>query len=84
MSAEEIGSTSARIRAGEKAGEKLLTLRDLCARLQCSRTTAWRLINERGLRAVKCGGLVRVRESDLAAWIEKHCAGSGTEGSASQ
>ena len=54
------------------AGEKLLTLRDMCDRLQCSRTTVWRLVNERGLRAVRCGGLVRVRESDLDAWLAKH------------
>ena len=56
--------------------ERYLTLRDLCARLQCSRTTAWRLINERGLKCVRIGGLVRVKESDLAAWIEKHTQGS--------
>jgi excisionase family DNA binding protein len=60
--------------------ERYLTLRDLCARLQCSRTTAWRLVNERGLRCVRIGGLVRVKESDLAAWIEKHStAGNGSD-----
>jgi len=64
--------------------ERYLTIRDLCERLQCSRTTAWRLISERGLRAVRCGGLLRVRESDLLAWIEQHTQGSDSQGNGSE
>ena len=60
--------------------ERYLTLRDLCERLQCSRTTAWRLISERGLRAVRCGRLVRVQEKDLQEWIDRHSTSNGTEG----
>jgi len=52
--------------------EQLLTLKQVSEKLQISRTSCWRLISERGLRAVKSGGLVRVRESDLASWIEKN------------
>lgn len=64
--------------------ERYLTIRDLCERLQCSRTTAWRLISERGLRCVRSGGLVRVKESDLSLWIEKNTTvGNGTDGGAS-
>jgi len=64
--------------------ERYLTIRDLCERLQCSRTTAWRLIAERGLRCCRSGGLVRVKESDLAAWIEKNSTvGNGADGGAS-
>lgn len=54
------------------AGEKLLTLQQVRELLQCSRSTAWRLVAERGLRVVRCAGLVRVREGDLAEWLEKH------------
>jgi excisionase family DNA binding protein len=77
MSAEEIGGTSTRIKAtrsaGEMASETLLTLGQVADRLQVSRTTIWRLTHEQGLRTVRCAGVVRVRASDLANWIEKHC-----------
>jgi excisionase family DNA binding protein len=52
--------------------ERFLTLTELRERLQVSRSTAWRLVNEHGLRVLRCGGVVRVRESDLQGWIEKH------------
>ena len=52
--------------------EQLLTLKQVGERLQASRTSVWRAIHERGLRCVRIGGLVRVKESDLAVWIEKH------------
>jgi len=71
-------ATPTTVAAVMATAERYLTLRDLCERLQCSRTTAWRLITERGLRCVRSGGLVRVKESDLAAWIEKNCT-AGTE-----
>jgi excisionase family DNA binding protein len=60
--------------------EQLLTLKQVGQRLQVSRTSVWRAINERGLRCVRFGGLVRVKETDLAAWIEKHSTtGGGTD-----
>ena len=55
--------------------ERYLTLADLCGRLQCSRTSSWRMIAEHGLPAVKIGRLVRVRASDLENWLAKHTSG---------
>jgi len=61
---------------------RYLTLADLCGRLQCSRTSAWRMIAEHRLPAVKIGRLVRVRESALEEWLQKHEAcGNGQQNS---
>ena len=58
-------------------GETFLTIDDIRDRLKCSRTTAWRLINERGLKALRSGGIVRVAESELTRWIERNSAAAG-------
>jgi excisionase family DNA binding protein len=60
--------------------EKFLTIDDLRERLKCGRTTVWRLINERGLKAIRSGGLIRVAESEFVRWVAKHTTGSGDEG----
>jgi excisionase family DNA binding protein len=57
--------------------QRLLTMRDVEARLQISPVTAWRLHAERGLRVIRVGRAIRVRESDLEAWLEKHATGNG-------
>jgi excisionase family DNA binding protein len=57
------------------AGERLLTPKELCERLKVSRVTGWKLTAERGLRCIKIGRSVRIRERDLEAWLEKHAAG---------
>jgi excisionase family DNA binding protein len=66
------------------ASERLLTLKDVCGRLQISGVTAWRLHAERGLKVIRIGRAVRVRESDLEAWLEKNTSGgdNGAEGTA--
>ena len=63
--AETQEATSARIK-------QLLTLKDIAERLQISSVTAWRLHAERGLRVVRIGRSVRVRESDLEEWLKKN------------
>lgn len=60
--------------------ERLLTIQDVCDRLNVSRTTVWRLMHEHGLRVIRVGGIRRVREHDLVVWLERHCA-SGNGGS---
>ena len=62
------------------SSERLLTMRELAERLQVSPVTAWRLHAERGLRVIKIGRAVRVRESDLEAWLEKHATANGEQG----
>jgi len=64
-------------------GERLLTLKDVCARLQISSVTAWRLYAERGLRVVKIGRAVRVRPEDLQAWLERNST-AGVSGDGAQ
>lgn len=67
---ETATDTSARVK-------RLLTMKDLAERLQVSGVTAWRMHAERGLRVVRIGRSVRVRESDLQAWLDRHASGGG-------
>ena len=64
------------------ASERLLTLKNICERLQISSVTGWRLYSERGLKVIHIGRAIRVRESDLQAWLEKNSSGgdNGAEG----
>lgn len=48
---------------------KLKEVQDL---LGVSRTTLWRWQAEHGLKVVRVGDVVRVRESDLQAFLERH------------
>lgn len=69
-------------RQGEEATnqkEHLITPRQLCERLQISRVTGWKLVAERGLRCIKIGRSVRIRESDLEAWLERNTREGGAE-----
>ena len=69
------------------AAERLLTMKDVCERLQVSSVTGWRLHAQRSLKIIRVGRSIRVRESDLEAWIERNSSGgeatinvaSGTE-----
>ncbi len=64
----------------QTVAERFLTIKDVCNRLNVSRTTVWRFMNEHGLRVIRVGGIRRVREHDLVAWLEQHCT-SGNGGS---
>jgi len=59
------------------ATETYLTLRDVGQRLKIGRTSVWKLIAEGGLRRMKVGKIVRVKESDFLAWCEKHMTAEG-------
>lgn len=52
--------------------DKFLTIQKVGERLNLSRTTIWRLMNQHGLRFVRIGGARRIRERDLETWIERH------------
>ncbi len=52
--------------------DRFLKLKDAQDRFAVSRSTVWRWHAERGLRVVCVGGVTRVRESDLQAFIERH------------
>jgi excisionase family DNA binding protein len=48
---------------------KLKEVQDL---LDVSRTTLWRWCAEQGLKVVRVGDVVRVRESDLQVFLKRH------------
>jgi excisionase family DNA binding protein len=62
--------------------ERFLTLAEVRQRLAISKMTLWRWRQERGLREVRVGGCVRVRESDLEAFLNRHEQGGDGEVSA--
>jgi len=47
----------------------LLSLPDFCAEYRISRSSAYRLLHDRTLTAVKIGRLTRIRRSDAEAWL---------------
>jgi excisionase family DNA binding protein len=52
--------------------ERFFKLKEIEARFGVSRSTVWRWHAERGLRIVAVGGITRIRESDLNAFVEQH------------
>lgn len=66
--------------AAQMVTDRLLTIADVCRLLRVSRTTVWRLMHEHGLRAIRVGGLRRIRQHDLEAWLERHCTSSSRRG----
>ncbi len=57
--------------------ERFLKLSEVRAMLKVSRATVWRWHAERGLKVVRVGDVVRVRESDLQAFLNRHATGDG-------
>ena len=57
--------------------ERFLKLKEVQDRFGVSRSTVWRWHAERGLRVVSVGGVTRIRESDLQAFIERHMKTAG-------
>ena len=60
--------------------QKFLTIQEVCDRLNLSRTTVWRIMNQHGLRFIRIGGARRVRERDLESWLEEHTVTLGSNG----
>jgi excisionase family DNA binding protein len=48
-----------------KSQQRLLSNSDVCVRLQCSRSTVWRLVRQGLLRPIKIGSLTRYRIADV-------------------
>jgi len=55
-----------------KSSERLLTLREIREMGKASRATVYRWTHDYGLKTVRVGAVVRVRESDWLAWLAKH------------
>jgi excisionase family DNA binding protein len=83
MSVEEIASTAARVKAAAaQSTERLLTLQEIQRAANVSRVTVYRWTHERGLRTIRVGGCVRVRESDWLTWLAEHSTDSNGEATA--
>jgi excisionase family DNA binding protein len=52
--------------------ERFLKLSEVRQILGVSRATLWRWTAERGLKVVKVGDVVRIRETDLHAFVKRH------------
>ena len=52
--------------------EQFLTIQNIQEMLGVSRSTVWRWTAESGLKVVRVGGVTRIRESDLEAFLERH------------
>jgi len=52
--------------------ERFLKLSEVPAMLGVSRSTVWRWTAESGLKAVRVGGVTRIRETDLQAFLKRH------------
>jgi excisionase family DNA binding protein len=52
--------------------ERFLRLQEVQRMLGVSRSTLWRWQAEHGLKVVRVGGMVRVRESDLQVFLRRH------------
>jgi excisionase family DNA binding protein len=59
--------------------DRFLKLSEVQEMFGVSRSTVWRWQAERGLKVVRVGEVVRVRESDLRAFVERHEIGESRE-----
>ena len=60
------------------ATERLLRLQEIQRAAGVSRVSVYRWTHERGLKTIRVGGCVRVRESDWQKWLTDHASeGSG-------
>lgn len=58
--------------------DRFLKLCELARMFGVSRSTIWRWHAERGLKVVAIGGVTRVRETDLEAFLQRHEANGAT------
>jgi len=52
--------------------DRFLTLKQVQEMLAVSRSTVWRWQTEHGLKVVTIGGVTRIREGDLQAFLSRH------------
>jgi excisionase family DNA binding protein len=56
-------------RTGARSTEALLTVEEACAELGCGRTYGYALVASGEIPHLKVGRLLRIRPSDLAAYV---------------
>jgi len=72
MSTEQVAAVTA-------TTERLLRLAEIQKAAGVSRVTLYRWTHERGLKTIRVGGCVRVREGDWQKWLSDH-ASEGVSG----
>jgi len=70
--------SSVQVAAITATTERLLRLQEIQRAAGVSRVTVYRWCHERGLRTIRVGGCVRVRESDWQRWLSEHSTEGGT------
>lgn len=55
-----------------RTNDRYLTLKDVQDLMSVSRSTVWRWQAEHGLKVVRVGDVVRIRESDFQAFLSRH------------
>lgn len=55
-----------------EAQDRFLRSKDVETMLAVSRSTVWRWTAEQGLKVVRVGGVTRIRQSDLDAFLRRH------------
>jgi excisionase family DNA binding protein len=63
-----------------KSNERYLKLKEVQDLFGVSRSTVWRWQAEHGLKIVRVAGVVRIRESCLLAFLERHESGRLADG----
>jgi len=58
-------------RRAAQSPARLLSIRDFCQENNISRSLAYRLLRDGGLKGVKVGKLTRIRRKDAEAWMAK-------------
>ena len=59
-------------KTGERTSGRFLKLSEVQEMMGVSRSTVWRWTTENGLKVVRIGDVVRIRESDLQAFLNRH------------
>ncbi len=57
--------------------ERLLRLHEIQRAAGVSRVTIYRWTHERGLRTIRVGGCVRMKESEWQRWLNDHSTDNG-------
>jgi len=56
---------------GKLGGERMYTIREVCARLGLAYITVWQWVRQGKIKAVRVGGRIRIPESELKRMVRE-------------